>query len=1068
LAILAAGLAFGQYVNQEISGFVLDPTNAAVPNARISARHMGTGQVRTTESDARGYYAFLNVPIGEYQIAAEATGFKKYVQTNVVVTVSAKVTVAMPLTVGDIHDSITVAADALQLDASSGEMGREITGEQATGLQLNGRSFAQLLSLLPGVSTLYRTPIDLQTGATNAAQSVNGSRRSTLSWNVDGADNKDNGGQGNVFIRVNVDAIAEFKVLTSNYSAEYGQNSGAMVNMALKSGTREFHGSPYGFTRTRNGNAGWNLGGPIYIPHRFNTARNKLFFFVSQDFLGMQPYVWTPISVPLMDQRNGDFSSLAQPVTDPASGLPFPGNIIPPSRVDRNTSRLLAMAPKPNNPDKPYEYDYSYLIPTYDNQFLQKVDYHVNDKHQLAVHYLLDYFHQVEGQQALTLWDRRIPGISASAKWTWTPGARMVNTLQFSFSGKDIVDNNFSPNSAFTNDVTRQGAGVNNPMLYGNARQIPDISIQGYSLPGVTARDWREFERLFQWKDDFSRVAGTHILKFGVLVLRSRKNQGNLTPINGSFNFKTGHSLSSGNALADAVLGNFSTYTEASGTNEGWFRFTQAEFYAQDNWKVSRRLSLDLGVRAQYMQPQYSTLANDVVSDPAFYDPKKAVTVTAAGQIVPNSGDPLNGLVLGGAGFPKAATDRYPAWNNPAILSLFRGLPKEIQSSAVPIAPRLGFAYDLSGKQRTVVRGAYGLFFERIQGDAYFNSVNNPPFVQQPTLNDGNIENPARGAPAALLPSNVSSYPVRADIPAVQQYNLSIQQRVGRDTLLDVSYVGSSAWHLYRGILPNQLALGTMLRAPQGVDPNSLRPYPGLGGISQLTTAANSNYNSLQVQLRKQVLTGGMASIAYTWSRNITDATDYSSVPQDSYNSKNERGLSGYHRAHIVSASYIYPLPFWRKDERWYQRTLGNWQLSGILMLETGLPIDISAPGDPAGIASTGGSLRPDVVGDWKAGGKTAQTWFNTAAFKTPAPGTFGNLGRGVLIGPGIVNWDASCQKNFRLRERYTASFRVEYFNVLNHLNYWGVDGGMASARFGQVTTRTDPRTFQAMLRLSF
>jgi hypothetical protein len=386
----------------------------------------------------------------------------------------------------------------------------------------------------------------------------------------------------------------------------------------------------------------------------------------------------------------------------------------------------------------------------------------------------------------------------------------------------------------------------------------------------------------------------------------------------------------------------------------------------------------------------------------------------------------------------------------------------------MPIAPRLGFAYDLTGRQRTVLRGAYGLFFERIQGDAYFSSVNNPPFIQQPTISSGNIENPAKGVPVALLPTNVFSYLVDAAIPTVQQYNVGIQQRVGHDALLDVSYVGSSAWHLYEGTLPNQLRLGTMLGVPQGTDPNSLRPYPGFAGITQLATSANSNYNSLQVQLRKQMPAGGMASVAYTWSRNITDATDYNSVPQDSYNPRNERGLSGYHRGHIVSASYIYPLPFWRKGERWYQRTLGNWQLSGIVMLETGLPIDISAPGDPAGIASTGGSLRPDVVGDWKAGGKTAETWFNTAAFQTPAPGTFGNLGRGVLIGPGIVNWDASFQKNFRLRERYTASFRVEYFNVLNRLNYWGVEGSMASARFGQVTTTTDPRTFQAMLRLSF
>ena len=1053
--MLSAGWCVAQYGNQEISGFVLDPHEAAVPHARISARHVGTGQVRTAESDGRGYYAFLDVEIGEYEISAEAPGFKQYVQTNVAVTVSGKVTVAIRLTVGSVQESVTVTSDALGVEAASGEIGREISGQQIADLQLNGRTFAELLALLPGVSTIYRTPLDLVTGATNSAQSVNGSRRSTLSWNVDGADNKDNGGQGNVFVRVNVDAIAEFKVLTSSYSAEYGQNAGAMVNMALKSGTKEFHGSPYGFFRGRSSNGGWNLGGPVYIPHRFNTARTKLFFFVSQDFLHMDPYVWTPISVPLMEQRGGDFSGAGQAVIDPAGGQPFPGNVVPVSRIDRNTRQLLANIPASNAFGKPYEYDFSYEIPTADHQFLQKVDYHINDRHQLAVHYLHDNFFQEQNQQALMLHDRNMPGFSASAKWSWSPGTRTVNQLQFSCSGYLTVDGNFRSNPLFNSDVTRRGEGIDNPMLYGHAWEIPDISIQGYNVPSVAARSWRQIERLFQWKDDFSRVAGRHILKFGVLALRSRKNQGNLTPMNGGFNFKTGHGLSSGNALADALLGNYNSYTEASDSSEGWFRFTQVEFYAQDNWKVSQRLSMNFGVRAQYMQPQYSVLQNDVVFDPAWYDP-------AAG-----SGDPLNGLVLGGTGFPRAAVERRPAWNDPAILRLFRGLPKETQSWQMPVAPRLGFAYDLTGIQRTVLRGGWGLFFERIQGSAYFDSINNPPFVGKTTLYSGNVESVGSVA-AALLPADIASYPVHADIPTVQQFDLGIQHRVGRDLLLDVGYVGSTAWHLYRGILPNQLPLGTMLRAPQGANPNSLRPYAGLGGISQLITGANSNYNSLQVQVRKQMLTGGTFSLAYTWSRNITDATDFNTYPQDSYHFKNERGLSGYHRGQVLTGSYVYPLPLWRTGHRWYQRSFGNWQLSGVVLAETGLPIDITAPGDPAGIASTGGSLRPDVVGDWKAGGGTYDEWFNPAAFRTPAPGTFGNLGRGVLTGPGIVNWDVSMQKSFRIREHLSAHLRVECFNVLDHFSYWGVEGSMSSARFGQVTTTTDPRSVQTMLRLSF
>ena len=421
LSISASGLCLAQFANQEISGFVLDSSNAAVPGASISARHIATGQVQTTASDGRGYFAFLDVRIGEYEIAVEAKGFKKYAQTDVVVSVSAKTVVPIHLTVGSQQESVTVRADALQVDTTSGDVSRLITGEQAANLQLNGRSFAQLLTLMPGVASLTRSPLELSGawGSNNSMQSVNGGRRSTTSWNVEGVDDKDNGGAGNVFVRVNVDAIAEFRVLTSSYGAENGQNSGAVVNLAVKSGTRDFHGSPYGFLRSGIGNYGWNLGGPIYIPHRFNAAREKLFFFVSQDFLKMQTYTWVATSVPAMVQRLGDFSALAQPVLDPATGSPFPGNVLPASRIDRNSSRLVANAPAPNMPGQLNEYDRSFLTPTDDHQYIQKVDYRVNDRNQLALLYLRDGFYQLQNQTALTLYDRHITGANASVRWTW-------------------------------------------------------------------------------------------------------------------------------------------------------------------------------------------------------------------------------------------------------------------------------------------------------------------------------------------------------------------------------------------------------------------------------------------------------------------------------------------------------------------------------------------------------------------------------------------------------------------------------------------------------------------------
>jgi hypothetical protein len=1069
LIVSAAGLCLAQFANQEISGFVTDPSDAAVPNARVFARHLATGRTQATTSDTRGYYVFLDVPIGDYAVVVEAPGFKRTIQIGVKVSVSAKITVPIRLDVGDVKESVSVSANALQVETSGGEMGRLITGEQAANLPLNGRSFAQLLALVPGVATLNRSPLELvgAYNSNNSMQSVNGLRRSTASWNVDGVDNKDNGGNGNVFVRVNLDAIAEFKILTSSYNAENGQNAGAIVNLAVKSGTRNFHGSPYGFLRARTGNGGWNLGGPVYIPHRFNAAREKLFFFASEDFLRMETYTWVPTSVPSLAQRTGDFSASPGAVLDPLSGAPFPGNRIPSSRIDRNTSRLVNNAPSPNLTGDLNEYDRNFETPTDDHQYIQKLDYRIDDRHQLALLYLRDGFYQLQNQTSLNLSDRHITGTIGSVKWTWARDARTVNTFQTSESGNRIIHTNFRQNSIYSAETSRLAAGVDNPMLYGNAAEIPDISIQGYTMPPVSARATNYAEGLLQWKDDFSRVAGPHIVKFGVLAMRSRKNQSNITATNGEFSFRSGHALSSGNALADALLGNFNTYTEASGHGEGWFRFTQVEFYAQDNWKISRRFSLDIGVRFHYMQPQYSALGNTVVFDAAFYDPANAVRVLPNGRIVAGSGNPLNGLVLGGAAFPTEALARYPGWNTPAVDALFHGLPKEVQSARIPVAPRIGFAWDVTGTQRTVLRGAWGLFFERIQGNVYFGSINNAPFIQRTTLYSGNAENPTGGAPASAFPQDVTSYPADGAIPTAEQYNLGLQQSIGRAMLLDVSYVGSSAWHLYRGILPNQLPAGAMLRAPTGAA-NGLRPYAGLGGISQYATSANSNYNSLQAELRRQMPNGGFLSAAYTWSRNLTDATDYNSNPQDSYHFKNDRGLSGYHRAHVFSASYVYPLPFWRKGARWYRKWFGNWQLSGMALLQTGLPFDLTATGDPAAIASTGGNQRPDVVGDWTLGGRTATAWFNTKAFGTPAPGSFGSVGRNVLTGPAMLNWDAALEKGFRVTERLGASFRWELFNALDHRNYWGVEGDMTSPRFGQVTTVTDPRAMQAMMRFSF
>jgi hypothetical protein len=404
--------------------------------------------------------------------------------------------------------------------------------------------------------------------------------------------------------------------------------------------------------------------------------------------------------------------------------------------------------------------------------------------------------------------------------------------------------------------------------------------------------------------------------------------------------------------------------------------------------------------------------------------------------------------------------------NDPAVNALFQGLPTGTANTDWNTwGPRVGFAYDLSGHQSTILRGGYGMFYERVEGNYLFSAVNNPPFVQQAQIYNGNLSNPSGGT-NEVFPSTINnSHYLDMKVPRTMNWSLGIQQKIRADTLLSVAYIGSSAANLSYQQDINQLPLGTVQANP-GVNVNALRPYPGYADIYEYNTGANSTYHSLQVQLKKQMRNGAVISAAYTWSRALTDANNYAYQPEDSYNLRGDWGPANYNRNQIFVFNYVYPLPFWTAGNTWYQKALGGWQLSGVVTLESGLPLNVTVQGDPAGIGITG-SQRPNVVSDVFAGTHGTQ-FLNPQAFAVAQPGTFGNLGAFAIFGPSTYNWDTAIQKDFPFRERVHANFRAEFFNVLNHLSYTGVNTTVAASNFGQVNAATDPRTIEVALRISF
>ncbi|HTS62339.1 MAG TPA: carboxypeptidase regulatory-like domain-containing protein [Candidatus Acidoferrales bacterium] len=1158
VSLLLCGTGYTQTTSGSIAGNVVDAQHAALPNAAVTAKELQQQFTVNTKTDESGRFVFPQVPPGTYTIAVEAPGFKRMERAGVVLNANDKLAIGeITMEVGAVTEQIEVSASAITLQTESAERSAALVSKQMENIAVNSRSYLDLVKLVPGVVST----VNLQTAGPGGLSSisVNGTRVNSNQLTINGISNVDTGSNGSVNVTLSLDSVQEFKILTGVYQAEYGRAMGAQISVVTKSGTSDLHGSAYWFHRhdglnannwfnNRNGlprnlfrfnDLGFTVGGPVYIP-KILQSRQKLFFFWSEEFQRqLRPQGFRQLTVPTAAERGGDFSKSVDnngnpfTIRDYTTGAPFPGNVIPANRLYAPGIALLKMLPSPNvsnscalNPGaggciKGYDYQ-SQISDQYPRrEDLIRIDYNLNSKMRLFGHWINNnntyssyYGSFVLGSNTpLSPIQYANPGYGWAIGTTYVIGPTLTNEFNFGVTNNSILIDETG------NQYTRATSGVNLPLLYPNAVQrdyVANPSFGGSRLAngptfGTSDAPFINYNTTFDITDGVAKIWDRHAFKFGMYMQRSRKNQTSFGAFDGSYNFgdNSSNPYDTGYGYANAALGVYNSFSQAANFINGQYRYWNIEFYAQDTWKVTPRLTLDYGIRGAYYQPQYdqSLQASTFVLSqwnpaqaPRLYvpqivngtrsavDPVTGQVLPAAdiGFIVPGSGNIQNGIAQGGVnGFTKYLQDtRAPQWG-----------------------PRLGIAWDPMGTQKMVIRTGVGFYYDRYQGNRVFDFVRNPPLGIQPTLNYG-LASTISPTSSLLSPPSFYAADQPGKLPTVYNFTFGVQTRLPFSMLLDTAYVGALSRHLQDNRNLNYVPFGAAF-LPQNQDPTIsssllgsaalpaqfLRNMRGIGDINLYEGAATGNYNALQLTLNRRVghLFLGMA---YTWSKDLTTASgDTNFVRPDQYTRMAYYGPSGNDRRQNFALNYVYDLPTLKGKNAVAKAVLGGWQISGVTRFMSGSPYgigySITGVGSQNITGSTTEGARVFLLGNPMTGSNNPYNRLNAALVAPPVVGSIGlESGVNYLTGPGINNWDISVQKEFVVKERLRMQFRADAFNAFNHTQFSGVnatvtypalnnnnptnlvykaDGSLNNINgFGSVNGARDPRLMQLMLRFQF
>ncbi len=1117
--ILVVAVLFASYPTtswaQEITGSILgtvqDSSGSGVPGATVTVTNTDRNAVvRVTTTDSGGAYSAPLLPGGHYSIAAEAKGFKKSIKRDIQLSVNDKLTIDFNLEIGDVQQEVTVESNPVQVELQTSARQGLISGNQVRELALNARNYEQLVSLMPGV-TYTGTGNQIYVGVSNPLNgqsnqvsfAINGGRTSQNNWTVDGADNVDRGANLTLLNYPSIDAIEEFRVLRGQYSAEFGRNAGGMVNVITKSGGNRLHGDLYEFFRNdklaannffnnrnsvnpgadgharvpplRYNNFGYTVGGPVVIPKVYN-GKNKTFFFFSQEFRRVITYASAQGTAPTADEKNGIFSTPVC-VASSSSGT-----------CTQTASQIASINPiaaayikdiwsKVPNGDANHQIFLALRNVFNARQELYRFDHVFNEKWSVFGRFLKDSIPTVEPRGLFT--GASLPGVSDTT--TDSPGKGFMFRVIGNLTPSIINEAGYSYSyGAVLSTPTGLDASVNSPGIKPalpfavSLGRIPSLAFSG-TISSVTGfGPYLDYNRNHNWFDNLTKIAGRHTIKAGVTVVHYNKSENQGTNNVGTFTFATTPRPTTASttqqAWANFLTGTVSSFTQTARDITPDINLNQIEMFVQDDYRIRRNLTLNIGVRySLFRQPtDASGFLNNF--DPSKYDPAKAPKIDANGNLVPGTGDPLNGLIVAGKN------------------SQFGS--KITNENHGDFAPRIGFSWDPFGDGKTAVRAGYGFAYDFPQVGIYESmSTANPSSVQTITINNTTFQNVGAGTVAvSAAPPPLAAIGIPWKMPYVQQFSFDIQRELPAKYIVAVGYVGSKGTNLIGQADINQVPPGLGVAAGltdantpfnRTTDPrlNQVRPYLGYNAINTITTWWDSKYNSLQASLQKRFSGNGFLGINYTWSKFLTNAGTDIAAPMNTYNRQGDYGLSPYDRPHVFSVNWNYELPWLKSRTGFVKYTLAGWQYSGILSISSGLPFnesDGTVGLDPGGLGILGSSAsgtRADAICNPNSNAPhTIAQWFNGACFANVPTGVVrpGNSGRNTIRGPGYQNWDMSLFKNFHFTESRYFQFRAEFFNIFNHTNWSVINATRLGATYGNITAARDPRIIQLGAKLYF